>query len=513
MVRNSTTPCETTVNSPTGRNVMQDGQKFNNTLRDNDQLTNWTECHARWSEIQQHLVRRRLTHSLDRMSCEMVRNSITPCETTVDSLARRNIMRNGQKFNNTLRDDGRLTDWTECHPRWSEIQQHLARRWSTHRLDGMSSKMVRNSITPCETTVDSLPGQIVMQDGHKFNNTLWVDGRLTDWTECHVRWLEIQQHFARRRSTHQLDRMSCKMVRNSTTRQSTHFLDRMSWEMVRIQQHFASRWLTHQLDRMSWEMVRNSTPCESMVNSLAGRNVMGNSTTPCESTVDSLPGQNVMGDGQKFNNTLRDDGQLTNWTECHPRWSEIQQHLVRWRLTHQLDEMSCKMVRNSTTPCDSWDDGRLTSWTECHPRRSEILQHLARRWSTHLLDKMSCEMVRNSTTPCETTVDSFAGWNVMQDGQKFNNTLRDGGQLTDWTNFRTILFITQCHLSSSNTHRLENNPCISFLLTWLPLSLTSFPYIYPISAEIIPLYAVTHILSHPWVSQVANSTGNSSLTS
>jgi hypothetical protein len=67
MVRNSTTPCKTTVNSPTGQNVMQHGQKFNNTLQDNSQLTNWTKCDATWSEIQQHLARQQSTHRLDKM--------------------------------------------------------------------------------------------------------------------------------------------------------------------------------------------------------------------------------------------------------------------------------------------------------------------------------------------------------------------------------------------------------------------------------------------------------------
>ena len=311
-----------TVDTPPRWNVMRDGQKFNNTLQDNGRLTSWTECHARWSKIQQHLVTQQSTHSLNGMSCEMVRNSITPCKMTVDSPTGRNVMRDGQKFNNTLRDDGRLTNWTECHARWSEIQQHLARRWSTHSLDGVSCEMVRNSATPCETTVNSLPGWNVMRDGQNFNNTLQDDDRLTSWTECHARWSEIQQHLGRWRSTHFLDRMSCKMVRNSTT--------------------------------------------------------------PCKTTIDSWTGQNVMWDGQKFNNTLGDDSQLTSWTECHARWSEIQ-------------------------------------------------QHLARRQSTHQLDRMSCEMVRNSTTPCETTVDLPTGWNVMRDGQKFNNTLQDDSRLMNWT--------------------------------------------------------------------------------
>ena len=234
----------------------------------------------------------------------------------------------------------------------------------------MSCEIVRNSTTPCETTVDSPTGRNVMRDSQKFNNILRDDGRLTNWTECHARWSEIQQHLARRRSTHSLNGMSCEMVRNSTT--------------------------------------------------------------PCKTTVDSPTGRNVMRDGQKFNNTLQDDGRLTNWTECHAKWSEIQQHLARRRSTHRLDGMSYEMVRNSTTLNTLRDDGRLTRWTECRVRWSGIQQ------------------------PCETTVDSPPGRNVMRDGQKFNNTLQNDGRLTSWTEFRTVLFITQCHLSSSNTHRLEN---------------------------------------------------------
>ena len=70
---------------------MQDGQKFNNTLQGDGQLTRWMECHVRRSEIQQHLARRRLTHKLDGMSCEMVRNSTTPRKMTVDSPTEQNF--------------------------------------------------------------------------------------------------------------------------------------------------------------------------------------------------------------------------------------------------------------------------------------------------------------------------------------------------------------------------------------------------------------------------------------
>ena len=181
-----------TVNTPPGWNAMHDGQKYDNTLRDDGRLTSWTECHARWSEIQQQRARWRSTHVLDGMSCEMVRNSTTACETMVDSPPGRNVMWDGQKFNNTLQDDGRLTAWTECHVRWSEIQQYLARRRSTHCLDGMSSEMVRNLTTPYETPVNSHPRRNAMQDGQRFNNTLQDGGRLTSWTECHMRWSEIQ---------------------------------------------------------------------------------------------------------------------------------------------------------------------------------------------------------------------------------------------------------------------------------------------------------------------------------
>ena len=288
------------VDTPPGWNAMQDGQEFNNTLWNNGQLTSWTKCDARWSEIQQHLARQQSTHSLDKMWCKMVRNSTTPCKRMVNSQTGQNVMQDGQKFNNTLQDNHQLTAWTKCDARWSEIQQHLARQGPTHSLDKMWCKMVRNSTTPCKTTANSQPGQNVMQDCQKFNNTLQDDDQLTAWTKCDARWSEIQQHLARRWSTHILDKMWCKMVRNSTT--------------------------------------------------------------PCKTTTNSQPGQNVMQDGQKFNNTLQEDGQLTNWTKCDARWSEIQ-------------------------------------------------QHLARGWSTHKLDKMWCEMVRNSTTPCKTKVDSLSGWN------------------------------------------------------------------------------------------------------
>ena len=258
---------------------MQDGQKFNNTLWDHSRPTPWMKCDARWSEIQQHLVRPQSTHELDKMWCEMVRNSTTPCKTTVYSLSGQNVMWNGQKFNITLLDNGQLTDWTKCDVRWSEIQQHLVRQWSTHELDEMWCEMVRNSTTPCKTMVDSQTGRNVMWDDQKFKNTLQDDGQLTNWMKSDVRWSEIQEHLARRRSTHQLDKTWCEMVR-----------------------------------------------------------------TPCETTVDSQTGQNVMWDGQKFNNTLQDDGRLTNWTKCDVRWSEIQQHLARRQLTHSLDRISHHMI-------------------------------------------------------------------------------------------------------------------------------------------------------------------------
>ena len=189
MVRNSTTPCKMMVDSLPGQNVMQDGQKFNNTLQDDDQLTSWTKCDARWSEIQ-HLARRQSTHFLDKMWCKMVR-----------------------KFNNTW-DNGQLTTWTKCNARWSEIQQHLTRWWSTHFLDETRCKMVRDSTTPCKTMVSSQTGQDVMWDGQKSNNTSQDNGWLTSWMKGDTRWSEIQQHLARWWSAHKLDEMWCKMVRN-----------------------------------------------------------------------------------------------------------------------------------------------------------------------------------------------------------------------------------------------------------------------------------------------------------
>src|SRR2546421_257777 len=197
MVRNSEAHCETTINSPPGRNFMQDGQKFSSAFRDNDQLTRWTEFHARWSEIQQRIPRQRSTHKLDGISCKMVRNSVAHCETTINSPPGRNFMQDGQKFSSALRDNDQLTAWTEFHARWSEIQKRIARQRSTHRLDGISCKMVRNSVAHCETTINSPPGRNFMQDGQKFSSTLRDNDQLTSWTEFHARWSEIQQRIAR----------------------------------------------------------------------------------------------------------------------------------------------------------------------------------------------------------------------------------------------------------------------------------------------------------------------------
>jgi hypothetical protein len=54
---------------------------------------------------------------------------------------------------------------------------------------------------------------------------------------------------------------------------------------------------------------------------------------------DSQPGQNFVLNGQKFNNTLQDNSQLTLWTKCDATWSEIQQHIARQQSTYHLDKM------------------------------------------------------------------------------------------------------------------------------------------------------------------------------
>ena len=299
MVKNLTL-CKMIVDSLPGWNGKRDGHKFNSTLQDDGQLTPWIQYHCRWSEIQEHLVREWLTHQLDKKWCRMVRN-----------------------LNNTLQDDGLLTNWTKCDVRWSEIQQNLARQWLTHQLDKMWCRMVRNSTTLCKAMIDSPTEQNVMWDGQKFNNVLQDNRQLTNWTTYQARWSEIQQHTARRQSTHQLDQMSCKMVRNSTISckmmvhsptgqhimQDGQKFNNTLWNnspltnwtkcharWSEIQQHLVTGWSTHKLDSMSCEMVRNST-------------------TPCRMAVGSQTGQNVLWDGQKFDNTLKDDSWLTNWTK------------------------------------------------------------------------------------------------------------------------------------------------------------------------------------------------------
>ena len=183
MVSNSTIPCKMTDNSLPGWNVMQDGQEFNSTLQNNGWLTVWTKCSGRRSEFQQHLARPWSTHILDKMSCEMVRNS-TPCKTTDDSLPGWNVTQDGQKFN-TLQNDNPLTVWTKCDARWSEIQQHLARSWSTHILDKMWCKMVREIQQHLIGQRSTHP--LNARWSERFNNTLQDNGRLTAWTKCDVR--------------------------------------------------------------------------------------------------------------------------------------------------------------------------------------------------------------------------------------------------------------------------------------------------------------------------------------
>src|SRR2546426_677048 len=85
MVRISAAYCETTINSPPGWNFIQDGQIFSSTLQDDNQLTGWTEFHARWSEFQLRTTRRQSTHQLDKFSRRMVRISAAHCETTINS--------------------------------------------------------------------------------------------------------------------------------------------------------------------------------------------------------------------------------------------------------------------------------------------------------------------------------------------------------------------------------------------------------------------------------------------
>ena len=223
---------------------------------------------------------------------------------------------------------------------------------------------------------------------------------------------------------------------------------------------------------------------------------------------DSQTEWNMMWDGQKFNNTLRDDRRLITWMKCDARLWAIQQHIVTQQLTHKLDEIWYKMVRNSTTPCKTtmnsqtasnvmWggqkfdntqDDSQLTNWTKCDSR--------------------------NSATPCTTMVNSLSAWNVIDarwsDIQQHLTrqmlTHELDGILDSIIYYFMCLVILQ-HLLA------RKHPFISFFPTWLPLSLTFLPYIYPVSAIVIPLHAVTHILWHPWVSHIKESTDNSTLTS
>jgi hypothetical protein len=73
---------------------MQHGQKFNNTLQDNSQLTDWTKCDATWSEIQQHLARQQSTVT----KCDATWSEIQQHQ---DNSQLQNVMQHGQKFNNT----------------------------------------------------------------------------------------------------------------------------------------------------------------------------------------------------------------------------------------------------------------------------------------------------------------------------------------------------------------------------------------------------------------------------
>src|SRR2546426_677044 len=137
------------------------------------------EFHARLSEIQQRTARRQSTHRLDGISCKMVRNSAVHCETTINSQTGQIFMQDGQNFSCILRDDNQLTTWMEFHTRWSDFQQHTARRQSTHRLDRISCKMVRISAAHYETTINSPTGQVFTQDGQNFSCALRNDDQLT----------------------------------------------------------------------------------------------------------------------------------------------------------------------------------------------------------------------------------------------------------------------------------------------------------------------------------------------
>ena len=264
------------------------------------------------------------------------RNLATPYETMVNPPTGQNVMQDGQKLNNTWQDDGWLTLWTKCDARWSEIQQHLVRWWSTHSLDEKWCKMVRNSTTPYKTMVDSPTGGNVMRDGQKCSNTLWDHSWLTCWMKCHVRWSE---------------KFNNTLQDNS---QLTNWMKcHVRWSEI---PHLVRQRLTHCLDEIWCEAVRNSA-------------------TPCKTAVNSPTGHNVMQDGQKFN-TLQDYSWLTSWMKCDVRWSEIQQHLARQWSTHSLDEMQCKMAINSITPCETKVDS-LSGWNfapyywlliaPCHP--------------------------------------------------------------------------------------------------------------------------------------------------
>lgn len=92
---------------------------------------------------------------------------------------------------------------------------------------------------------------------------------------------------------------------------------------------------------------------------------------PCKTIFDLHPGWNIMQES---------------------KWSEIYQHFAIQYLTYHLDGMLCKVIRKLLKPC--------------------------KQQLTHQLDGMLHKIVRNSPIPCKTTINSLAGWNIMQNGQK-----------------------------------------------------------------------------------------------
>src|SRR5258708_5508927 len=114
--------------------------------------------------------RRTATHILEGISWENVSGLNERQDAHGNSLAGREIMATGQRFNSRPGGAGQLTNWKGCHGRTSGIQFEARRHTATHFLEGKSWSHVRYPIRGQEAQGNSQSGSDVMAERQESNS-------------------------------------------------------------------------------------------------------------------------------------------------------------------------------------------------------------------------------------------------------------------------------------------------------------------------------------------------------